>query len=91
MAPIAQAAVILLGCGLAIVPISGGRAGVAECGDAVEEYNSALSELESALRSYARCVSDSQGHDDCSLEFSTLQSAQDDFESAVSNYQTECE
>jgi len=40
--------------------------------------------------SSGRCVSDSKGHDDCSSEFSTLHSAQDDFESAVSEYQDKC-
>jgi hypothetical protein len=42
-----------------------------------------MAEVSDALRHYARCISDSQGHDDCSTEFSSLKSAQDDFESAV--------
>jgi hypothetical protein len=33
---------------------------------------------------------DSRGHDDCPSEFHRLRSAQDDFESAVSSYQSDC-
>lgn len=61
------------------------------CQDAVEQYKSARSDISSDLSSYASCVSDSDGHDDCSSEFSSLQSAQSDFETAVSNYGSECE
>jgi len=66
------------------------KAGPDECHDAVDNYNSALSDVSDALKRYASCVSDSQGHDDCSSEFSNLRSAQDDFESAVSEYESEC-
>lgn len=67
------------------------EAGPAECRDAVDDYNSALDDVSGALRSYADCVSGSDGHDDCYSEFSRLRSAQDDFESAVSDYQSECD
>jgi hypothetical protein len=60
------------------------RSDTDECRDALGHYNSARSDVSSALRQYGRCVSDSKGHDDCATEFSTLHSAQDDFESAVS-------
>jgi len=62
-----------------------------ECRDAVDSYNEARSDIATALNRYASCVSDSGGHDDCSGEFMALQSAQDDFESAVSNYESECQ
>jgi hypothetical protein len=65
-------------------------AGPSECREAVDEYKSAKSDVADALRRYADCVSTSDGHEDCSVEFSTLHSAQDDFESAVSNYESEC-
>ena len=61
-----------------------------ECREAIDRYNSAISDVSTALRRYASCVSDSRGHDDCSIEFHHLRSAQDDFESAVSDYQSEC-
>jgi hypothetical protein len=66
------------------------RSDTDECRDALEHYQSARSDVSSALRHYGQCVSDSKGHDDCSVEFSTLHSAQDDFESAVSEYQDKC-
>jgi hypothetical protein len=67
------------------------KAGPNECRDAVNSYNSALSDVSDALKRYANCISDSQGHDDCSTEFSSLRSDQDDFESAVSAYESECD
>jgi hypothetical protein len=69
---------------------SGARSDTTECQEALDQYNAALSDVVHALRGYSRCVSDSKGHDDCSIEFSRLQSAQNDFESAVSNYQSDC-
>jgi hypothetical protein len=61
-----------------------------ECRDAVSEYNSAVSDISTALRRYTNCVSGSNGHDDCSSEFRRLKSAQSDFEDAVSKYGSEC-
>jgi hypothetical protein len=66
------------------------RSDTDECRDALDHYNAAKSDVSSALRHYGRCVSDSKGHDDCASEFSTLHSAQDDFESAASEYQDKC-
>jgi len=70
---------------------SGTKADPEECQEALHQYNAALSDISDALRTYARCVSDSKGHDDCSLEFSTLHSAQEDFESAVLAYESDCQ
>jgi hypothetical protein len=75
--------------GLALVLVLGTSA-MADCGDAVDRYNSAISDVSYALRRYANCVSDSRGQDDCYSEFRRLKSAQDDFESAVSSYKLEC-
>jgi hypothetical protein len=61
-----------------------------ECRDALEHYKSAKRDISSALRRYGQCVTDSKGHDDCVTEFSTLHSAQDDFETAVSDKQSNC-
>ena len=66
------------------------RADPEECQNAIQSYNSALDDLTTALRSYTTCVDDSQGHDDCSIEFSRVRSVQDDFESAVSSYESDC-
>jgi hypothetical protein len=43
------------------------------------------------VRRYTRCLSGSQGQNDCYSEFRRLKSAQGDFESAVSEYQSECD
>src|SRR5437879_3293891 len=40
----------------------------ADCNDATNTYNSAISDLSDALRRYSRCLSNSNGHDDCSSE-----------------------
>jgi hypothetical protein len=65
-------------------------AGPSECADAVSQYNSAADGISTTLRRYASCVVSSKGHDDCSTEFRRLKSAQSDFESAVSEYESEC-
>lgn len=65
-------------------------AGALDCDAAVDSYNSATSEIGYQMRRYSRCVSGSQGSDDCSTEFRRLRYAQDTFETAVSNYQSDC-
>ena len=61
------------------------------CQEAITQFKAARSDIDSDLTSYASCVSGSDGHDDCSSEFSTMQSAQSDFETAVSSYESDCE
>jgi len=78
-------------CGLALaIASSVAAADPSECREAINAYDSARSDVSDALRAYAHCIADSQGHDDCSSEFSRLHSAHDDFESAVSQYETAC-
>ena len=60
------------------------------CRLAMDQYNTAVQEISSTLRRYTNCVSNSQGQDDCYFEFRRLKSAQDDFEMAVSSYQSSC-
>ena len=62
-----------------------------ECRNAIDRYNFVLDDVSSAMRRYTSCVADSRGHDDCYSEFRRLKSAQDDFESAVSEFKSECE
>ncbi|HEX9463333.1 MAG TPA: hypothetical protein VGB82_12110 [Alphaproteobacteria bacterium] len=61
-----------------------------DCRVAIDQYNSARTDVFYALKGYSQCVSGSDGHDDCSGEFSRLRAAQSDFESAVSEYESEC-
>ena len=60
------------------------------CQGAVYVFKSARGSVGDYLRRYASCVSHSNGHDDCSNEFSRLRSAQEAFELAVSDYDREC-
>ena len=62
----------------------------ANCSDAIDTINSAMSNFSNALEGYSRCLSDSNGHDGCSSEFRRLTKAQSDFELAVSEYEREC-
>lgn len=61
-----------------------------ECREVISEFNLAVNEISSTLKRYTTCISDSQGHDDCSIQFKRLKSAQGDFENAVARYETEC-
>jgi hypothetical protein len=85
-----RSGVALFSLALVFAQGSSGRADPEECADAARQYRSALSDISDSLRAYTNCLSDSRGHDDCSVEFSRLRSDQDDFESAVSSYQLEC-
>jgi len=76
---------------LTFMLVSAVRADPEECREAIDKYNAAKSDVSTSLRGYANCVSDSRGHDDCSLEFSTLQLAHSDFESAVLAYGPDCQ
>jgi hypothetical protein len=79
------AVVLMLACSVRVAAAS-----PESCREAADAYRSAVSDVSDALRIYASCISSSGGHDDCSSEFSILSSAQDDFESAVSEYESEC-
>ena len=85
----------LFGFMLALAPlcflISDAAAGPDECRSAIDEFNLTRSDAYAQLKSYAACLSDSDGHDDCSSEFSRIRSAQSDFELAVSEYESECQ
>ena len=79
-----------LSVALALCFTTRSRADPTECQEAVSEYKSAREDIATALQAYANCLSGNDGHDDCSSEFGTLKSAQDDFEDAVSKYESEC-
>ena len=42
------------------------------CQSALDQFRSAKSGVADSLRSYADCLGSTDGHDDCSSEFSTL-------------------
>jgi hypothetical protein len=82
--------VLVTGMVLALCLTARSRADPTECQDAITEYKSARSDISTALQIYVNCLSSNDGHDDCSSEFQGLKSAQDDFEDAVSKYESEC-
>ena len=67
------------------------RADTTDCKEAVDAYNTSVDTISGYLKRYSSCVGSSKGHDDCSSEFRRLRSAQSDFESAVSAYQSDCD
>jgi hypothetical protein len=70
--------------------VSRSHANPEECQEAVSEYKATKEDVGNALATYTGCLSGNDGHDDCSSEFETLKNAQDDFEDAVSKYESEC-
>jgi hypothetical protein len=78
-------------CAAAVLSMLPTHAATANCSDATSTYNSAISDISDSLKRYTRCLSSSNGHDDCSSEFRKLKNAQSDFESAVSEYESECD
>lgn len=60
------------------------------CRGATFVLRSAKAAVGDYLRRYASCVSRNDGRNDCSSEFLQLRSAQEVFETAVSDYQHEC-
>lgn len=62
-----------------------------ECQNAIDAYNTAISESSFRLKRYSQCLANSQGNDNCWTEFRRLKSAHDDFDSAVTMYQSECD
>jgi hypothetical protein len=84
-------AAIAVGVVAAFQTSSGASASPSDCQDAISQYNSAISDISTTLRRYTNCVSNSNGHDDCSSEFRRLKSAQSDFEDAVSKYGSDCD
>ena len=81
----------VMACGMFLALCgSAARSDTDECRNAREHFNAARRDVSSALRHYEKCVTDSKGRDDCVTEFSTLHSAQDDFEAAVSERQSNC-
>jgi hypothetical protein len=82
----------LLALGLVSILIGSARvsADTGDCRAAIDSFDSARADLKSSLIGYANCIGISDGHDDCSTEFGSVQSNHDDFESAVSEYESAC-
>jgi hypothetical protein len=81
---------IALGLSMPLVGAHAVRADPDECREAVHKYRSAENAVNAALPVYGDCVANSGGRDECENEFSTLQSAQENFEFAASNFKDDC-
>lgn len=62
-----------------------------QCAEAVDQYNSAIQDVELTLARYRTCLSSTDGTDDCSSEFQRLRNAQSDLEDAVNSYRSDCD
>jgi hypothetical protein len=54
-----------------------------DCGSVQGDYNRAIDQISDRMELYAKCVNESQGHDDCSLQFKQLEKAHRRFDEAV--------
>lgn len=61
-----------------------------ECRDAIDRAQSAASELSDYARRLRNCAEAQDYSDDCDTEFRRTRSAHDDYESAVSSFQSYC-
>ena len=62
-----------------------------DCRAASERHERAVSEVINALRAYEKCIVSGQKQDDCSGQIDELDSAQDEFADAVSQYPSGCQ
>lgn len=83
-----SALLILIASG--IIDAQSAYASPEQCKYAIEKYNSTISNIQYSLRRYTTCLSNSQGHEDCSYEFRKLKYDQSDYENVVSEMSSEC-
>ena len=62
-----------------------------DCCDAIDDADSSSDDLESSAQSLATCASNDDYSDDCWSEFTSVQSAHSDYESAVSDVDSNCD
>lgn len=56
-----------------------------DCPAANEEYTTTVNKLIETIRSYEKCVSSGDKHNDCSAEMQAVDSAHDDFADAIAD------
>jgi hypothetical protein len=61
-----------------------------DCRAASERYERAVSEAIAAVRAYEKCILAGRKQDDCSSQVDELNSTQDEFADAVSEYPSGC-
>ncbi len=86
----AALAICGLAAGLATVTPSQLLADENDCSRSVARYDAALNNLQGAVARFSSCTATSAGRTKCSREFDHLNSANDDYKDAVSNYRGDC-
>lgn len=61
-----------------------------DCSDAQDRYEQAVSEVNSTLRRYSRCINGGDATNDCYVEFRRLKNAHDELASAVEDVEAYC-
>ena len=61
-----------------------------DCGSARRDYNEAMDHIQTSIRPYLKCIGESGGADDCTLEFKQLERAQKRFDDAVLAIRLQC-
>jgi hypothetical protein len=56
-----------------------------DCGAVADRYTAAVARVVDAVQNYAKCVANSDKHDDCAAEMQALDNAHDDFADAVTD------
>ena len=62
-----------------------------DCRIAAERREAAVAQVIDALRAYEKCILSSQKREDCAGQMDELESAQDEFADAVSEYPSGCQ
>jgi hypothetical protein len=70
--------------------VQSAAADTSDCRDALKHYRLAQVEAVAASRSYAKCLTSYELHEDCSPEFAILRVAHDKFEAAVADLERGC-
>jgi len=79
-----------LAAGLLVVTPSELLADQNDCTRSVAKYDAALNNLQAATGRFSACTASSAGRENCSREFDRLNSANDDYKDAVSDYRSDC-
>jgi hypothetical protein len=61
-----------------------------DCSGAQEDYNRVVNDLSRDMRSYWRCISESNGRNDCMLEFKRLERQQKRFDDEILSLRIRC-
>jgi hypothetical protein len=76
---------------LSIIKNQGSSDDTEDCKDARDRVSRAADDLESRSKKLMRCASADNYSDDCSTEYRRTKSAHSDYDSAVSNFRSECD